>query len=69
MHYRDRAEIINIARRHCDNAGWPWVEPIFVHEGLFSTSVHTNAEHRGGNAYVRISERTGHIERAFFSHR
>lgn len=69
VHYLDRIEIMQIARRHSDEMGWPWDEPIVVHEGMLSTSVHTNADHKGGNVYIRINARTGRIAHAFFSRR
>ena len=67
MRYLDRTAIMVIARRHCATMGWPWDEPIFLSEGLLSTSIHTNAEHKGINVYLRINARTGRVEYAWFA--
>lgn len=58
IHYLQSSELMDIARRHCSGMGWPWAEPILIKEGLLSTSVHTNADHKGGNIYLRINARS-----------
>jgi hypothetical protein len=69
MRYLERNELMAIAHRHCAELGWPWAEPILVKEGLLSTSIHTKADHKGGNIFLRISARTGRIEYSFFAQR
>lgn len=69
IRYLDSAEIMDIARRHCTLMGWPWRQPVFVSEGLLSTSIHTNAEQKGLNVYLRICARTGGVEYAWLAKR
>jgi hypothetical protein len=56
-----RDEILKIARRVCDDKGWPWSEPIRVLERPFRTVVVTAGNRKGGNVIVVVDARNGNI--------
>jgi hypothetical protein len=66
IRYLGRGEVPAIARGHCADNGWPWEEPIDLAESLFTTSVRTKADHKGGNVLLRMNARTGRVEYASF---
>lgn len=56
-----REAIVEIARRKCEDEGWPWDEPVLVQEGIVHTCVTTNADKKGANVRIRISSRSGRV--------
>jgi hypothetical protein len=64
---RDRA--LDIARHYCDTQGYEWVEPVAVVERLRYYLIHTNAEKRGGNVWLRIDNGSGEVLSATLARR
>ena len=62
-------EAIQIAQVECKRRGWPWHGPILVHWGIFSFTVRTNTQRRGGNASLRIRKHDGVVVGAAFADR
>ena len=65
-----RNEIIEIAKRVVQQEGWPWEEPIevlrrrrWVLFGAVQWEIMTYADHRGGNVFIMIDDRTGSVFR------
>jgi len=69
IRFISRQTALSIARRKCDEEGWPWQEPVLVREGIFTTSIWTNCEMKGGNVGIRVRARDGSIVSAGFIRR
>jgi hypothetical protein len=64
---RERAT--EIARAECARNGWSWLEPVGIQEHLRTYSFWTNANARGGNAYVVVDIHDGRVRRKGFNPR
>lgn len=62
-----KEEAVEIAAAECAARGWPWSEPIVAHRRLWTISIMTNADHRGGNASFLINTRTKKVEKSAFA--
>lgn len=67
---------IAVARSVAERKGWPWQEPIrasryraYILFGNVIWHVMTNAEHRGGNVNVHLSDVTGEVIAKGFAQR
>ena len=70
---RTRVEIIEIAKTAVKQEGWPWEEPIevlrrrrWVLFGPVHWEIVTFADHRGGNVFLMIDQKTGKVFRKSF---
>lgn len=52
-------EAIAIARRICQEQGWPFLEPVEVESENGNWFVTTNSKARGCNALITVSKSTG----------
>jgi hypothetical protein len=62
-------EALQAARVACDQSGWPWQEPVLIHESPINYWLMTNSRSRGGNCNFVIGMRTARIKRARFAAR
>ena len=53
----------------CARNGWSWLEPVGIQEHLRTYSFWTNANARGGNAYVVVDIHDGRVRRKGFNPR
>ena len=63
-----RNEVIEIAKADVEQEGWPREEPIevlrrrrWVQFGPVQWKIMTHADHRGGNVFAMIDEKTGKV--------
>ncbi len=58
-----------LARRECEDRGWPWSTPIRIRRRRDGYIVWTNAGMRGGNVIISVDGRTGEVTYAFYAPR
>ena len=56
-----REQAIELAHIECRRRGQPWEEPIEVYWRFFYYSVKTHADWLGGDAWIAVDKRDGHI--------
>lgn len=56
-----KAAAVEVARKHCDDVGLPFVEPIHVRRGLYAIRVRTKSDAIGGNVVIVISTWSGRV--------
>jgi hypothetical protein len=68
-----KSEIIEIAKNAVEAEGWPWQQPVvalrrrrWVLFGPAHWEVITFADHRGGNVFLMIDDKTGRVFRKSF---
>jgi len=68
-----KSEIMEIAKSAVEGEGWPWEQPIMAlrrRRWVFFGPVHweiiTFADHRGGNVFLMIDDKTGKVFRKSF---
>lgn len=64
-----KEDALAIAKRTCLEEGWPWAEPVLVKTGVFTTTIWTNCDMKGGNVGIRLDSRDGRIVSAGFVNR
>ena len=52
---------LEAARRRCLEEGYDWEEPVTVEESWHHYAFRTGADHRGGNAWIRVDKRSGEV--------
>jgi hypothetical protein len=62
-------EALQAARAVCDRNGWPWQEPVLVHESPISYWLMTNSRSQGGNCTFVVGMRSARIKKASFASR
>jgi hypothetical protein len=62
-------ESIRIARRVCEQLGWPWFEPVEAKREQGMWVIRTNLDGRGCNAYISMDQDTGGVREAGFAPR
>jgi hypothetical protein len=55
-------QALALARRHCDERGLPWREPVSIRLGLRRYYIVTASNMRGGNMFIDVDCETGHVE-------
>ena len=55
-----KSEAKEIAKRYCEQQGWPWREPVSVRWGLLTYTVWGGGR-KGGNLFMKIRKRDGEI--------
>lgn len=69
MAFLEDDQLLTVAKRKCDDEGWPWTEPVILQHGPVRTLVTTNCDMRGGNVRVLINARSGEVVQAGFAPR
>jgi hypothetical protein len=59
-----REQAMEIAKKHCEDQGWEWGQPVHVHVRLREYVVWTHADRRGANAVIAVSNDEGLVLRA-----
>jgi hypothetical protein len=62
-------DAVKVAREVCDRRGWPWQEPVLIHESPINYWLMTNSRSRGGNCNFVVSMRSATIRKAAFAGR
>ena len=62
-------EAVRAARAACEKKGWPWQEPLLIHESPTNFWMMTNARSRGGNVNLVVGMRSAQIKKAAFARR
>lgn len=55
-----KQDALAIARKECEQRGWPWNERTIVRWGLFTYTVWGGGR-KGGNLWVRIRKKDGAV--------
>jgi hypothetical protein len=64
-----REKALEIAKAHCLDQAWPWVEPVPIVLVVRNYEMMTNSGMRGGNVTIRVDCSTGAVTGAAYANR
>jgi hypothetical protein len=57
------SELIALAKRECEQEGWPWLEPVHIQNRMFRWIILTNSLEAGGNVEIIVDKKSGAMVR------